>query len=239
MPKTLFDKQSDAIIQSGLIQAQAISNAASIQMQMARESIEFQKEQNQIARATLAPFVEAGQAGTEQLQNLLGINGVQAEQEAAQAVLQGPVVQESIQQGISALERSAASRGGLNSGRVAAALQQFGQSQALGAVQQRIGNLQQLGNQGVGAAGGSAQLAQQLGANVGNTLFQTGDRQSQFALMQGQVAAASNLATSPASELAFNLANAQANPGALMQAGGGGGSFGFLGGAQGRMGGFF
>lgn len=240
---SIFDKQSDAIQQSAQIQAQAISNAAAIQRQIAEQNIAFQKEQNEIARQTLQPFVQAGQAGTGQLEALLGIRGAQAEQEAVQSVLQGPTVQGAIDLGIEALERSAAARGGLQTGRLAGALQQFGQQRALGSVQQRIENLRGLGGIGLGAATGSAQLAQSLGTNVGGVLSNLGAFQANAQLGQGQVAAASNLATSPASELAFNLANAQANVGGLMQAGGtGGAAFGILGGPQGAtasQGGFF
>ncbi|MBS1725027.1 MAG: hypothetical protein JSS66_18970 [Armatimonadetes bacterium] len=96
-----------------------------------------------------APYSEAGQGGLSMLQNALGLNG-QSGKDAALSAFQNsnPGYQFAMDQGLQALDRSAASRGMLGSGNQQEALMQYGQglaNQNFGDWISRIGGLSQMG----------------------------------------------------------------------------------------------
>lgn len=84
-------------------------------------------------RADLAPWRETGSAALSQLGQLYGLNGQPADTSGFQA---SPDYQFRFTQGLNALDRSAASRGGLYSGQQLRAAQDYGQ----GAASQEFGN---------------------------------------------------------------------------------------------------
>ena len=88
-------------------------------------------------------------------------------------------------EGLKAIERSAAARGGLMSGATGKALQRYGQdlaSQEYGAAYNRLANLANVGPQ---AAGVMSNLGQNYATNVGNLGMQQGETATNAMLARG------------------------------------------------------
>jgi hypothetical protein len=140
---------------------------------------ELQRQQYEEAVARQRPFLETG---TEFFNRLAALQ--RGGPQAAQNFLQmDPGYGFRLSEGLKALERSAAARGGLMSGATGKALQRYGQdaaSQEFGAAYNRLANLANVGPQ---AAGVMSNLGQTYATNVGN-----------IAMGQGQTAANALLA---------------------------------------------
>jgi hypothetical protein len=147
------NKQAKAAERAADLQAQAAQEATALQRQMYEQGVERQQ-----------PFLEAGTGFFNQLAALQrGGPG------AAQNFLQmDPGYGFRMSEGLKALERSAAARGGLMSGATGKALQRYGQdvaSQEYGAAYNRLANLANVGPQ---AAGVMSNLGQTYATNAGN-----------------------------------------------------------------------
>lgn len=104
------------------------------------------------------PYIQAGGQAQNALANLYGLNGNGA-QAAAQANWQNtPGYQFQLNQGLGALQNSAAANGGLLTGNTMQALQNYGQGLANTTYNQYLGNLQQQAGQGASAISPQAQL---------------------------------------------------------------------------------
>ncbi len=147
------------------------------------------------------PYSQAGSGALGMYSNALGLNGPQGNQTAQNAFKVGPGYQFAMDQGIQALDRSAASKGMYGSGNNAIALTQYGQ----GLANQEYGNwlsgLSGLSNTGLTAAAGQTNRQGQLAGldtGLGNSLASVITGQAQQggkAIQDGQMAdAASNAA---------------------------------------------
>lgn len=120
------------------------------------------------------PYYDSGTGSLEMLRNSLGLNG-QTGKEAALAAFQGanPGYQFAMDQGLQALDRSAAKRGMLGSGNMQIDLNKYAQglaNQQYGDWQSKIGGLTQLGlNAAQGMTGQQNNLAN-LDMGLGNSL---------------------------------------------------------------------
>ena len=168
-------------------QASATSQAADLQSQVAREQLALQQRVYEEGVARQQPWLKAGEQALNKLVPLtdyqqFGMNQFQAD----------PGYGFRMSEGMKALERSAAARGGLLSGSTLKATQRFGQDLAsqeyqnafnryqaerqarLGPLQSLAGvgqtTAQQLGAAGQQFAGQSAQTAGQMAANVGDLM---------------------------------------------------------------------
>jgi len=161
-----------------VMQADAASEAASIQAGAAGEGIAEQRRQFDALQALLKPYVEAGTPALEQQQALLGLKGPEAEQAAIERIRGGQTFQELARQGEEALLQRASATGGLRGGNIQGALAQFRPALLSQAIEQqygRLGGMTELGQRsavGVGAAG------IQSGTNVANLLAQQGAARS-------------------------------------------------------------
>lgn len=174
MPKDLFDydnflasaqSASDAII-AGTQQATKISS------DVRDLNIGVVQEAAQKASAALAPYRAAGASATGELQNLLGLNGVDAQKASTARVLSSPQVQQEIEQGSKAISASASASGLLGSGRLLTELQKFGQDRAVSEISRNQQMLTGLSQIGLGAASTEAQIQSNLGNQiVGQNLF--------------------------------------------------------------------
>lgn len=116
------------------------------------------------------PYIQNGQAAQKQLGNLNGLNGQAAATAAQQDWQNTPGYQFQLQQGLGALQNSAAASGGLLNGNTGQALINYGQNAANTQYQQYLSNLQNQAGQGAGAIGSQGQLqgqAAQLNAQPG------------------------------------------------------------------------
>ena len=185
----------------GIMQADAASEAASIQAGASQAGIEEQRRQFDALQALLKPYVEAGTPALEQQQALLGLKGPEAEQAAIERIRGGQTFQELARQGEEALLQRASATGGLRGGNIQGALAQFRPALLSQAIEQqygRLGGMTQLGQRsaaGVGAAG------MESGTNVANLLAQQGAARAGGEL--GEAKAFSGLFNLPAQVLGF------------------------------------
>lgn len=119
------------------------------------------------------PYRQGGTAAQNRVYDLLGLNGAPAQSNAYSTFRSDPGYQFALEQGIGAIDKSAAARGNLNSGATLKALQQYGQGMADQSYGNYLARLMALGQQGLGATqsavGTQAQgLQNQFGANYGS-----------------------------------------------------------------------
>jgi hypothetical protein len=117
--------------------------------------------ENQYA-ANYQPFLQSGQNANNTLANLYGLNGADAAKAATQNWQNTPGYQFQLQQGLNALDASAAARGMLMSGQQQRAVQDYGTNLANQYYQNYLANLQNQADQGRQAAAGVG--SGQLGA---------------------------------------------------------------------------
>lgn len=174
---------SDAAEDAANTQAASADKATALQKEMFDKQVELQE-----------PFRQAGLTGQNRLMELLGLGGNKAApgygsamKDFSMADFQAdPGYQWRLQQGQQALERSAAARGGLLSGRAAKDMTNYAQ----GAASQEYGNafnrfqtnrsnklnpLQSLAGQAQTATNQIATDAGNYGLNAGNTMMQAGN----------------------------------------------------------------
>lgn len=190
-------------IGGALISSNGANSAANTQANAANEAAATQLKMYQQTRSDLQPFMSTGGSAMSQLANLFGFgpggNGTPNASAATAALTQFPGYQFGQQQGVQALDRSAASQGMVLSGAQTKAAQQFGQNYGMQqAWQPYVSTLQSfanlgenaaagLGNNGVAAGQGMAasQLAagqatasgQAANANIWGQAFQQGTSQ--------------------------------------------------------------
>jgi len=166
-----------ATLASGILGYSASKDASSKQYDAAmqglgqqREAMEYQKQIRGENKAALDPYMNLGQGASSTISSLYGFQGSGNENRTADysSFYNSPDYQFAQQQGLRALDMSAASKGLLQSGGQGRALQQFGQGlagQQFGNYFQRMMGLAQLGNS---AAGMFANSGNQAAGNVIN-----------------------------------------------------------------------
>ena len=127
-----------------------------------------QDVQDYAGRATgyMQPWVQTGQAANKLWGDATGANGADAQKSYYAGFQNDPGWQAQFQAGMNALDKSAASRGGLYSGAAMKGVANYGQQFQRQAFQDRLGQLAAQSGSGQGAAGTMAGLT----ANTGNVL---------------------------------------------------------------------
>jgi len=192
--------------------AKAQKSAANTAASNEQAMFEAQREDNQkyydlgkedvnsnfgLASGALSPYANQGAAATNRLSALAGLNGSTA---LTSALQQDPGYQFRMDQGVNALDRSAAARGMLQSGAQSKALLNYGQglaSSELNNAFQRVGAVQGNAQQ---ASGALASLYQ----NQGTTLSNLSSRQA------SQNQALSQNTSNALGQYTMNAGNAQA-----------------------------
>lgn len=125
------------------------------------------------ATGALSPYTNQGAAANARMSALAGLGGFEQQQSA---LASDPGYQFRMDQGVSALDRSAAARGMLQSGAQAKALLNYGQGQASSELQnafQRVSAVQGNAQQAAGALGN---LYQNQGTTLGNMAVHQGSQ---------------------------------------------------------------
>jgi hypothetical protein len=180
---------------SSSMQSDAASEAAGAQSGAAQAGIDEQRRQFDEIQRLLAPYVQAGQPALAGMQNLIGLGGAQAQQQAISGIEQSPLFQALTRQGEEAILQRASATGGLRGGNVQAALAQFRPQMLQQALEQqysRLGGLTSLGQQSAARVGTAGM---ETGVNVGNLLQQQGAARAGGAL--GSAAPFAQLAQIP------------------------------------------
>lgn len=193
---------SNAAGKAAQAQADAANAASANSLTASREANALQKQMFDKQVSLQEPFRQAGLTGQNRLMDVLGLSGNTGAQGYGSAnekfgdkpFTQDPSYQWRLQQGQQALERSAAARGGLLSGRAAKDTMNYAQ----GAASQEYGNafnrfqtersntlnpLQSLAGVGQTATGVMSNAASSYGSNVGNNITSTANQVGQN--MQG------------------------------------------------------
>ncbi len=169
----------------GAILAAAVPTVASIfgaskQAKAEKRAAAVQAAAAQQARADLQPFRETGGNALARLADSLGLTTPEAQQAAFDAFQTTPGYQFQLNQGIDAIDRSAAARGGLFSGNTLRAAQEYGQGLASTEFGNYLAYLGELSRSGQSAAAGQGAA----GIAAGNATA-GGIRGSANALAQG------------------------------------------------------
>ncbi len=125
-------------------------------------------------RGFLQPQLSRGNRASSLEADLLGINGSARQAAAFQNFRDSPGVGFLRDQGQASLDQSAASRGGLFSGRTLTDASKFNQGLAEQSITDRLNRLSSVGVRGDQARGALSQARQSLGNNLSNLFVQTG-----------------------------------------------------------------
>lgn len=175
-------------------QKKAAKSAAEAQTQSADMGIAEQQRQFDAVQKLLAPYVNAGTGAVTNQQNLIGLGGNDAQQQAIEQLKKSAQFGQLAQQGENSILQNASATGGLRGGNVQAALAQFRPQLLNQLIQQQFSNLGGIAQLGQASAAGQASAGLQTGSNIANLYGQQGAAQAGQALAQGQANA--NLANS-------------------------------------------
>lgn len=176
-------------------QKKAANQASNAQTQSAELGIAEQRRQFDQVQQLLAPYVNAGTGALAGQQNLLGLNGADAQMGAFNGIQSSPQFGALMQQGEDAILSNASATGGLRGGNVQGALAQF-----------RPQLLAQLIDQQYARLGGLTSIGQNAAAGTGNAGIATGNQITQLLGQQGQAQAGAALAAGRANSQFANTA---------------------------------
>jgi hypothetical protein len=160
---------------SSAVASKGAKDATKAQKKGTEASIAEQQRQFDITQENLQPFQQAGQAAIGSQQDLLGLNGVEAQQAAFDVMNQSPGQQFLRDRAQKNLLRNSSAIGGLGGGNVRSALVQQGVGFAQQDLQNQFGRLGQLAGQGQNAANSIGQFGQQTSGNISNSLTAQGN----------------------------------------------------------------
>lgn len=177
---------------AGLIGQQGAQAGGNMAGDAANRAAQMQQEEATRSRAALSPWTSAGTGAVSKITNLLGLgsivtnggnyntygwdpaNAKEKQTEAFADFQTTPGYQFRMDEGVKALDRSAASRGLLRSGAQQKGIVDFGQNIASGEYGNYLNNLFNLSGMGNQAASSANNTAGQLTSNAGNFVAQGG-----------------------------------------------------------------
>ena len=171
---------------SGVIQSNAAKKASSQQTKAADKGIAEQQRQFDALQLLMKPYVETGATALGQQAALIGAGGAEAQQNAINALQQGPEFNALVRQGEESILQNAAATGGLRGGNVQGALAQFRPQVLSQLIEQQYNRLGGLSTMGQNAAAGVGSAGMQTGTNISNLLAQQGAAQAGGTLASGQ-----------------------------------------------------
>ncbi|WP_332605483.1 hypothetical protein [Acinetobacter sp. ESBL14] len=170
-------------------QRKAAGQASSAQEAASMAAIEEQRRQFDAMQELQRPFVNAGMGALQGQQDLLGLNGSQAQQNAINGIQNSAEFQTYLNQGENSLRQNASATGGLRGGNMQGALAQFSPQLLNQMINQRYTNLGGLTALGQNSAAGVGNAGMQSANNIGNLLQQMGAAQAGNSLAQGNASA--------------------------------------------------
>jgi hypothetical protein len=145
------------------------------QQQATKDAIGEQRRQFDFVAGLMQPFVDAGTGALGGYEDILGLNGDEAQQLAYQAITAGPEFQQLQQVGNTNILQNASATGGLRGGNTQLALGELSPGILNQLVQQRLGNLGNLTQWGLQGAGGLGNTAVQTGNSIANLISGQGN----------------------------------------------------------------
>lgn len=156
----------------------AAGKAADAQSQASEAGIAEQKRQFDKMTELLSPYVKAGTGALSGQQNILGLNGAQAQQQAISGIENSPYFQSTFKQGENAILQNASATGGLRGGNTQGALAQFRPQLLNQLVQQQYQNLGGITSIGQNSAAQTGNAGMQSANSIGSLLSQGGAAQA-------------------------------------------------------------
>ena len=163
-----------ASVYSAKKNAKAADKASDAQSEASEAGIEEQRRQFDKLVELLSPYNKAGEGSLAAQQNILGLNGAQAQQQAISGIEQSPYFQATAKQGENAILQNASATGGLRGGNTQGALAQFRPQLLNQLVQQQYQNLGGITSLGQNSAAQTGNAGMQSANNIGNLLQQQG-----------------------------------------------------------------
>lgn len=163
-----------AAVVGGVASSVSAKKAAGAQTDAANAGIAAENERFAQTQKLLAPYVDVGNKSIAMQQDLVGLNGADAQAAAISGIEKSPEFSSLVQQGEEGILQNASATGGLRGGNTQGALAQFRPQMLKALIDQqytRLGGLTQIGQAsaaGVGAAG------MQNGQDVAGLLGQIG-----------------------------------------------------------------
>lgn len=173
-------------IASSLSQAEDAEDAAYAQQLAAEAGMSEEQRRFNSIQKLLKPYVDAGQPALTGQQNLLGLNGAQAEQDAVAGIQNSPTFQAMLKQGESSILQNASATGGLRGGNTQGALAQFSPAMLNAAINDRYSKLGGLTSLGQNSAVMEANAGQASTSNIVNLLQQQGAAKAGGLLAEGK-----------------------------------------------------
>lgn len=167
-------------------QKKAAQGAANAQIESNHEAIAEQQRQFDALQALLKPYVSAGLPALAGQQNLLGLNGNEAQQAAIDQIKNGSQFGELLKQGENSILQNASATGGLRGGNTQAALAQFSPQLLQSLIDKQFTNLGGLTSLGQNAAAMQGNAGMQTARTVSDQLNQIGAANAGEALAVGK-----------------------------------------------------
>jgi hypothetical protein len=164
----------------------AANTASDAQSRAAQLGIDQQNKQFESVQRLLSPFVTAGMGGLTGQQDLLGLNGMQAQQTAIGGIQNSPQFAAMQKAGNDNILANASATGGLRGGNVQGALAQFSPSLLSSLIDQQYQRLGGLTSLGQNAAAGVGNAGMATGTNISTLLGQQGSALAGGALLNGR-----------------------------------------------------
>lgn len=167
-------------------QKKAAQGAANAQIESNHEAIAEQQRQFDALQALLKPYVSAGLPALTAQQNLLGLNGNEAQQAAIDQIKNGSQFGELVKQGENSILQNASATGGLRGGNTQAALAQFSPQLLQSLIDKQFTNLGGLTSLGQNSAAMQGNAGMQTARTVSDQLNQIGAANAGEALAVGK-----------------------------------------------------
>ncbi len=170
-------------IAGSAMSSNAASKAAGAQSASAQAGINAQQNEFNQVRAMLAPYAQAGTGALGAQQNLIGVNGAPAQQQAISNLQSQPYYQSQLAAGQNAILQNASATGGLRGGNTQGLLAGFAPGLLAQTIQQQYSNL-----------GGLTSIGQNAAAMTGNAGMSTTNNITGLLGQQGAASAGADLA---------------------------------------------
>ena len=156
----------------------ASGKAAEAQSEASQAGVEEQRRQFDKFVELLSPYTKAGTGSLTAQQDILGLNGAQAQLNAITGIERSPYFQATAKQGENAILQNASATGGLRGGNTQGALAQFRPALLNSLVQQQYQNLGGITSLGQNSAAQTGNAGMQSATNIGSLLQQQGAAQA-------------------------------------------------------------
>lgn len=166
--------------------AEAAQDGAALQDKSAQMGIEEKRRQFDAMQKLLEPYSKAGLPALAGQQDILGLNGMDAQKAAVAGISSSPMFGALAAQGEEAILQNASATGGLRGGNTQGALAQFRPQLLNQLIDQQYQRLGGMTTMGANASAGVGNAGMQTGTDIAQLMQQQGAAQAGAAVAQGR-----------------------------------------------------